>query len=138
MKIKNQFRKHKITRFFFLYLFCKLPSFRHARTFADAMHVPTDELRQVRVVTSEEKQSLSYLLRSGFAGGLAGAAAKTAVAPLDRGTFLPSSYLRMIITDAWYQNIKSKSCSRARTRTMFNTQVPPYFYKHWGKRWLNL
>ena len=49
------------------------------------MKVMNHDLKHVKITSSEEKQSLSYLLRSGFAGGLAGAAAKTAVATHDRG-----------------------------------------------------
>ncbi|KAL2158996.1 hypothetical protein VTH06DRAFT_3027 [Thermothelomyces fergusii] len=45
---------------------------------------PTDDEAQVPRKTSKDKRSFDYVWKSGVAGGLAGCAAKTIVAPLDR------------------------------------------------------
>ncbi|KAJ4300330.1 coenzyme A transporter [Collariella sp. IMI 366227] len=45
---------------------------------------PTDDEAQVPRNPAKDKRSLDYVWRSGVAGGLAGCAAKTVVAPLDR------------------------------------------------------
>ncbi|KAK1831351.1 mitochondrial carrier domain-containing protein [Podospora conica] len=48
---------------------------------------PTDDeaaQHQRKVTSTKDKKSLDYILRSGAAGGVAGCAAKTMVAPLDR------------------------------------------------------
>ncbi|KAL2153252.1 hypothetical protein VTH82DRAFT_4407 [Thermothelomyces myriococcoides] len=45
---------------------------------------PTDDEAQVPRKTSKDKRSFDYVWKSGVAGGMAGCAAKTIVAPLDR------------------------------------------------------
>ncbi|KAL6231932.1 hypothetical protein BDW75DRAFT_218760 [Aspergillus navahoensis] len=54
----------------------------HATTAGDVSHRPSKSSRSGD--QEKNKSSLDYVLRSGLAGGLAGCAAKTVVAPLDR------------------------------------------------------
>lgn len=53
---------------------------------------PTDDEAQVPRKPPKNKRSLDYVWRSGVAGGLAGCAAKTVVAPLDRVKILFQSH----------------------------------------------
>ncbi|AEO55268.1 hypothetical protein MYCTH_2298926 [Thermothelomyces thermophilus ATCC 42464] len=65
---------------------------------------PTDDEAQVPRKTSKDKQSFDYLWKSGVAGGMAGSAAKTIVAPLDRVKILFQSHNPHFVkyTGSWY------------------------------------
>ncbi|KAK0672312.1 putative mitochondrial carrier protein LEU5 [Cercophora samala] len=64
---------------------------------------PTDDEAQVPRKPAKNKRSLDYVWRSGVAGGLAGCAAKTVVAPLDRVKILFQSHNPQFIkyTGSW-------------------------------------
>ncbi|KAL2135962.1 hypothetical protein VTI74DRAFT_6011 [Chaetomium olivicolor] len=65
---------------------------------------PTDDEARVPRKTSKDKRSLDYVWRSGVAGGLAGCAAKTVVAPLDRVKILFQSHNPHFVkyTGSWF------------------------------------
>ncbi|KAL2167400.1 hypothetical protein VTG60DRAFT_1350 [Thermothelomyces hinnuleus] len=65
---------------------------------------PTDDEAQVPRKTSKDKQSFDYVWKSGVAGGMAGCAAKTIVAPLDRVKILFQSHNPHFVkyTGSWY------------------------------------
>ncbi|KAK4039020.1 mitochondrial carrier domain-containing protein [Parachaetomium inaequale] len=65
---------------------------------------PTDDEAQVPRNAPKDKRSLDYVWRSGVAGGLAGCAAKTIVAPLDRVKILFQSHNPHFLkyTGSWY------------------------------------
>lgn len=53
-------------------------------TASPAQHAQTSDWRVPEKRSPKENQSFDHVLRSGFAGGVAGCVAKTAIAPLDR------------------------------------------------------
>ncbi|KAH6631834.1 mitochondrial carrier domain-containing protein [Chaetomium tenue] len=65
---------------------------------------PTDDEAQVPRKTAKDKRSFDYVWRSGIAGGMAGCAAKTIVAPLDRVKILFQSHNPHFVkyTGSWY------------------------------------
>ncbi|KAH6635309.1 mitochondrial carrier domain-containing protein [Chaetomium sp. MPI-SDFR-AT-0129] len=65
---------------------------------------PTDDEAQVPRKATKDKQSVNYVVKSGIAGGLAGCAAKTIVAPLDRVKILFQSRNPHFVkyTGSWY------------------------------------
>ncbi|KAK4251537.1 mitochondrial carrier domain-containing protein [Corynascus novoguineensis] len=65
---------------------------------------PTDDEAQIPRKTAKDKRSFDYLWRSGVAGGMAGCAAKTIVAPLDRVKILFQSRNPHFVkyTGSWY------------------------------------
>ncbi|KAH6856577.1 mitochondrial carrier domain-containing protein [Chaetomium sp. MPI-CAGE-AT-0009] len=65
---------------------------------------PTDDEAQVPRKTAKDKRSFDYVWKSGVAGGMAGCAAKTIVAPLDRVKILFQSRNPHFVkyTGSWY------------------------------------
>ncbi|KAK3294807.1 mitochondrial carrier domain-containing protein [Chaetomium fimeti] len=65
---------------------------------------PTDDEAQVPRKTAKDKRSFDYVWKSGVAGGMAGCAAKTIVAPLDRVKILFQSHNPHFVkyTGSWY------------------------------------
>ncbi|KAK4166752.1 putative mitochondrial carrier protein LEU5 [Cladorrhinum sp. PSN259] len=80
----------------------------------DAAVCPTDD-EQVPRNPAKNKRSVDYVWRSGVAGGLAGCAAKTIVAPLDRVKILFQSHNPHFVkyTGSWYGVSQAMKAIRA-------------------------
>ncbi|KAK3990068.1 putative mitochondrial carrier protein LEU5 [Cladorrhinum sp. PSN332] len=79
------------------------PRYEVVKKARDPPVCPTDD-EQVPANSAKNKRSVDYVWRSGVAGGLAGCAAKTIVAPLDRVKILFQSHNPHFIkyTGSWY------------------------------------